>query len=178
MKIRYFIDFSQNLEKFFSSGSCLMYLSNKIATGFESGLYTSMIRTDLQKTLGAFNHEILINKTECLGFSKDIILWFESYLSNRKFKVSLTKKFSGSGKLLCRVAQRSILGLPLFQLYINGMPQAVKCELLFYEDDAFLVFQFNDFKEMKIQINKSFSLICDSFVDNKLRIHFFSLQFN
>ena len=90
----------------------------------------------------------------------------------------MTKTFSGSGKLLCRVAQRSILGLPLFQLYINGMPQAVKCELLFYEDDAFLVFQFNDFKEMKIQINKSFSLICDSFVDNKLSIHFFSLQFN
>ena len=71
MKIRYFIDFNQNLEKNFSSGSCLMYLSNKIATGFESGLYTSMIHTDLQKTLGAFNYEILINKTECLGFSKD-----------------------------------------------------------------------------------------------------------
>ena len=88
MKIRYFIDCNQNLEKIFSSDSCLTYLSNKFATGFESGLYTSMIHIDLQKTLGAFNHEILIHKTECLGFSKDIILWFESYLSNRTFKVS------------------------------------------------------------------------------------------
>ena len=120
MKIRYFIDFNQNLEKNFSSDSCLMYLSNKIATGFESGLYTSMIHIDVQKTLGAFNNEILINKTERVGFSKDIILWFESYLSNRKFKVSFTKTFSEPGKLLCRVVHRSILGLPLFLLYING----------------------------------------------------------
>ena len=178
MKIRYFIDFNQNLEKKFSSDSCLMYLSNKIATGFESGLYTCMIHIDLQKTLGAFNHEILSNKTECLGFSKDTILWFESYLSNKKFKVSLKKTFSEPGKLLCRVAQRSILGLPLFLLDINGMPQAVKCELLFYADDTYLVFQLHDTKEMKIQINKNFSLICDSFVDNKLSIHFFPLQFN
>ena len=154
-----------------------MYLSNKIATGFESGLYTIMIHIDLQKTLGAFNHEILINKTECLGFSKDIILWFEPYLSNRKFKVSLTKTFSEPGKRLYSCS-KIVLGLPLFLIYINGMPQAVKCELLFYEDDTDLVFQFNDIKEMKIQINKNFSLICDSFVDNKLSIHFFSLQFN
>ena len=175
---RYFIDCNQNLEKKISSDSCLMYLCNKFATGFESGLYTSIIHIDLQKTLGAFNHEILINKTECLGFPKYIILWLESHLSTRKFKVSLTKTFSEPGKLLCTVAQRSILGLPLFLLYINGMPQAVKCELLFHADDTYLVFQFNDIKEMKIQINKNFSLICDPFVDSKLSIHFFSLQFN
>ena len=81
---RYFIDCNQNLEKKISSDSCLMYLSNKFATGFESGFYTSIIRIDLLKTLGAFNHEILINKTECLGFPKYIILWLESYLSNLK----------------------------------------------------------------------------------------------
>ena len=178
MKIRYFIDCNQNLENIFSSDSCLTYLSKKFATDFESGLYASLIHIDLQKTLGAFNHEILIHKTECLGFFKDIILWFESSLWNRKFKVSLTKTFSEPGKLLCRAAQRSILGLPLFLLHINGMPQAVKCELLFYADDTYLVFQFNDIKEIKIQINKNFSLTCDSFVDNKLSIHFFSLQFN
>ena len=52
------------------------------------------------------------------------------------------------------------------------MPQAVKCELLFYADDTYLVFRFNDINEMKIEINKTFNLMCDSFVDNKLSIHF------
>ena len=52
------------------------------------------------------------------------------------------------------------------------MPQAVKCELLLYADDTCLIFQHNNIKEIEIQLNKNFSLICDWFVDNKLSIHF------
>ena len=52
------------------------------------------------------------------------------------------------------------------------MPQAVKCELLLYADDTCLIFRHNDIKEIEIQLNKNFSLICDWFVDNKLSIHF------
>ena len=50
--------------KFFSGGSCLSYLNNKIATGFESGLYTGMILIDLQKAFDTVNHDILLKKTE------------------------------------------------------------------------------------------------------------------
>ena len=35
-----------------------------------------------------------------------------------------------------------------------------------------MIFQHNDIKEIEIQLNKNFSLICDWFVDNKLSIHF------
>ena len=52
------------------------------------------------------------------------------------------------------------------------MLPAVKCELLLYADDTCLIFQHNDIKEIEIQHNKHFSLICDWFVDNKLSIHF------
>ena len=52
------------------------------------------------------------------------------------------------------------------------MPQVVICELLLYADDTCLIFQHNDIKEIEIQLNKNFSLICDWFVDYKLSIHF------
>ena len=109
---------------------------------------------------------------EFLGFSKIVILWFKSCLSHRKFKVNLNKSFFEPGQLLCGVSQGSILGPLLFLLYINDMPQAVKCELLLYADDTCLIFQHSDINEIEIQLNKNFSLICDWFVDNKLSIHF------
>ena len=115
---------------------------------------------------------------EHLGFSKDVILWCKSYLSNRKIKVSLNKTFSDFRKRLCRVPQGSILELLLFMLSINNMPQAVNCELLLHADDTCLIFQHNDIKENEIQLNKKFSLMCDWFVDNKLSIHFGEDQTN
>ena len=82
-----FLDENKRLYKFqsgfrrnFSTDSCLSYLSNKIANGFESGLHTGMILVDLQKAFDTIDHEILINKLEFSGFSKNVILWFKLYL--------------------------------------------------------------------------------------------------
>ena len=40
------------------------------------------------------NYENLIEKMEFLGFCKNVIRWFESYLSNGIIKVNLNKTFS------------------------------------------------------------------------------------
>ena len=109
---------------------------------------------------------------EFLGFSKDVIFWFKSYLSNRKFRENLNKSFWKPGNRLCRVPQGCILRPLLFLLYINDMPQAVKCELLSYADGTCLIFQHSDINETEIQLNKNFSVICHWFVNSKLRIRF------
>ena len=44
-------------------------------------------------------------------------------------------------KLLCGAPDGSILGPLLFLLYIIEMAQVVKCELLLYEDEFYLIFQ-------------------------------------
>ena len=109
-----------------------------------------MTLIDLQKAFDTVNHKILITKMEYLGFSKEVILWFKSYLAKRKFKVNLNKIFSEPGKLLSGVPQGSILGSLLFLLHINDMPQAVKCELLLYADDTCLIFQHNGIKKSNL----------------------------
>ena len=147
--------FQSGFRKNVSTGSCLSYLINHITTGFKSGLYIGIIHFDLQKTFNAISHEILINKMEFLGFSKDVILWFTSYLLNRKFNANLNKPFSEPGKLLCGVPQDLKSIPPIYET-----PQAVKCELLLYADDACLIFQHIDINEIEIKL-KNFSLICD-----------------
>ena len=66
--------FQSGFRRNFSTDLCLSYLSNKIASGFESGLHTGMILIDLQKAFDTIDYEILINKLEFLGFSKNVIL--------------------------------------------------------------------------------------------------------
>ena len=161
IKLQAFLDknnilhrFQWRSRKFFFTKPCPSYFNNKIATGFESGLYIGMTLTDLQKAFDTINHEILINEMKYLGFSKDIIFWFKSYLSNRKFKTNLNKTFLETGKLLYGVPQGSILGPLLFLFYINDMSQVVKYGLLFYADDTCQIFQHNDLKKLKSNLTK------------------------
>ena len=56
--------YQSGFRKFYSTDSCLSYLNNKIATGFESGLFTGMILIDLQKAFDTINHDILIKKND------------------------------------------------------------------------------------------------------------------
>ena len=60
--------FQSRFRKHFTTKSCLSYLNNKIATGFESGLHTGVIIIDLQKAFDTINHELLINKMKFLRF--------------------------------------------------------------------------------------------------------------
>ena len=104
--------------------------------GFESGKYAGLILIDLQKAFDTIDLEILLKKMGCIGFLDKVISWFESYLSGRTFKVNIDKKFWDPGNLTCRVPQGSILGPLLFLLYVNDMPQAVKCDLFLYAEDV------------------------------------------
>ena len=156
----------------YSTDSCLSFLSDTIAKGFDSGLYTGMILIDLQKAFDTIDHEILIEKMKFLGFSKNVLKWFQCYLSNRIFFVSINDCISNIGNVTCGVPQGSILGPLLFLLYVNDMSESVDSKLLLYADDSCLVFQDRDPKVIERQLNKDFTNICDWFIDNKLSIHF------
>ena len=157
--------YQSGFRKSFSTNSCLTLLTDKINKGFESGKYTGLILIDLQKS---FLHKM---KMGCIGFSEKVISWFELYLSEGTFKVNIDKKFSDAGNLTCGVPQGSILGPLLFLLYVNDMPQVVKCDLFLYADDTCLTFQRENVKEIEDQLNLNLSSLCDWFIKNRLSIH-------
>ena len=162
-------DFSWVFEK---TTTCLGHLTDKITTGFEIDLFTGMVFIDLQKAFDTIDHQILLRKIKYLGFSKNTITWFKSYLCERKFKISINISYSSPASLLCGIPQGSILGPLLFLLYINDLPQAVVSDSLLYADDTCIVFQHKSKIEIEKQLIRDFSSVCDWFVDNKLSIHF------
>ena len=66
---------------------------------------TGIILIDLQKAFDTIDHDILLEKMHCLGFSGPTMQWFRSYLTNRLFSVNLGNEFSSPGKLSCGVPQ-------------------------------------------------------------------------
>ena len=109
--------FQSGFWKIYSTNTCLGHLTDKITTGFEESLFTEVILTDLQQVFDTIEHQILLKKRKYLGFSKNTVVWFKSYLCERKFQININTSYSSPSNQLCSVPQGSILGPLLFLLY-------------------------------------------------------------
>ena len=63
------------------------------------------------------NHGILLHKLEHYGIRESALLWFKSYLSDRKQYVHLNGVDSDMKGITCGVPKGSVLGPLLFYLY-------------------------------------------------------------
>ena len=135
-----------------------------------------MILIDLKKAFDTIDHEILFKKLKAMGFSEECITYFQSYLSERIFFISIENQLSDYGRISCGVPHSSILGPLIFLIYVNDMPQAVNSNLFLYADGSCLMFQHKEVGEIERVLNNDFENICDWFV--KIRPNQFSLQVN
>ena len=101
--------------------------------GFDNGVYTGMVLINLQKGFDMINHKILIDKLLPIGFSKNTIIWYESYLAERHLTAEVGNRISKFLKILSGGAQGSILGPLLFLIYVNDMNQAVECDCTYMQ---------------------------------------------
>ena len=76
---------------------------------------------DFSKAFNTLNHELLIAELSAYGFNNESLKLIRSYLTNRWQRTKINKSFSRWTELLQGVPQGSVLGLLLFNIYLNDL---------------------------------------------------------
>ena len=120
-----------------------------------------MILVDLQKVFYTLEHGVLREKMKYLSFRTSVIKWFESYLSNKTFLVSIDNVFSEAGALKYDVPQGSILGPLLFLLCVTDLSQSLSdAGSYLHADDTCIFYQHEDVRKIENVLNKELSSLC------------------
>jgi hypothetical protein len=149
----------------------MIHFTNFLSDAINQKKHSLAIFCDLKKAFDCCDHSILLAKLERYGVRGSELLWFRSYLTERKQFVSLNGKNSLLADVLLGVPQGSILGPLLFLLYINDLPLSSKLFSLLFADDTTLLASSDSVESLVNFVNAEFKNVCDFFRTNKLMLH-------
>ena len=81
---------------------------------------------DLRKAFDSVQHNIFLSKLELYGIKRQILMWFSSYLQNRKQFVTIDGHSSDIHQVEYGVPQGGVLSTFLFLIIVNDLNKALK----------------------------------------------------
>ena len=138
-----------------STQGALMNLTENIYDALDVYEHNISILIDLKSAFDTVNHSILLSKLSLYGIRGVPLNWIKSYLSDRRFYVSLNGSSSSEKILNIGIPQGSILEPLFFINYNNELPKVsnILTTTLFADDTTFSISN-NNYENMKSILNK------------------------
>ena len=156
-----------------STITSLLRVTDEWLHALDNGLYTGVVFIDMRKAFDTVDPNTLFAKLKSVGVSDDSLVWFKSYLCNRKICTCMNLAMSDPLDIMYGVAQGSILGPLLFTVYINDIIQSIHgCSIHLYADDTVLYFSDKDVSRIEQTLNIQLKCIYKWMCSNKLSLNF------
>jgi hypothetical protein len=101
-------------------------------------MFRAAVFLDIEKAFDTLWHPGLLYKLSTMEFSTNLIKLIGSFLSQRKFRVSVEGEMITPRDIKAGVPQDSVLPPTLYNLYINDTPQTTGVNLALFADDTSL----------------------------------------
>ena len=114
----------------YSYETAVLKISNDILWAFEKKSITALVAIDLSAAFDTVDHTILLQVLNAkYGIPGQALKWFDSYLSDRSFKVVIGDKYSKPHSLTVSVPQGSCAGASIFNLYCSTLHEIIPKDL-------------------------------------------------
>lgn len=132
-----------------------MRVTEDVRQAFELGGKTAIIFIDVEKAFDRLWARGLIMKCIQLKLPEWIVLFINSFLSGRKFKVQINQEISEEKIIKAGVPRGSVLGPILFNVFIIDLQVPNPAKLALYADDAEVYVQETRVDRLANKINRA-----------------------
>ena len=114
----------------------LLTVQDHWTEALDKGMSIDILYMDFQKAIDVVPHRKVLGKLKTYGQSDVLVAWISAFHIGRSQKVSINGYESVERPVLSGIPQSSVLGLMLFVLYINHLPESVISHTFVFAEDT------------------------------------------